>query len=141
MKFIADSMLGTLAKWLRFFGYNTLYFKNIDDKEILNIAKKENRIILTRDKKLKGIYVKSDNLQQQLKQLIEELNLNFENALMRCSVCNSELEEVSKEEVKGKVADGVFLLQEEFWKCPNCNKFYWKGTHYRNIVERMREFR
>ncbi|RLF50606.1 MAG: hypothetical protein DRN11_04375, partial [Thermoplasmata archaeon] len=82
MKFVCDEMLGTLAKWLRIFGYDTKYVKNVDDEDILKIANEENRIILTRDKFLarkakKAVYINERELERQIRKVFQELNLKI----------------------------------------------------------------
>ncbi|MCX7991413.1 MAG: Mut7-C RNAse domain-containing protein, partial [Proteobacteria bacterium] len=82
IKFIADVMLGKLAKWLRILGIDTLYSSSFDDKEIIFLAVNESRIVLTRDNRLqkdlgnkKSVLIKSDNLFEQLSQVIDTFNL------------------------------------------------------------------
>ena len=141
MKFICDHMLGTLARWLRLLGFDVLYPGPISDKEIRAIAAKEDRTILTRDKELSqtdkvpALYVESDDLQEQLLFTVSELKLKVKDPMSRCSLCNSPIEEVKKSEVKGKVPDGVFGRQKKFWFCPECNKYYWQGSHWDRIAE------
>jgi len=154
MKFIADHMLGKLAKWLRFMGYDTLYPRNIDninDEKIVEIASKEDRIILTRDyqlsqtKRAKAIYIESDNLDEQIRQVVDELNLSDEMSFTRCAECNSFLKPIEKENIekekieniKDKIPEGVFKLQNEFYICDTCGRIYWKGTHYENIKHKL----
>ncbi|QQG40096.1 MAG: DUF5615 family PIN-like protein [Candidatus Aenigmatarchaeota archaeon] len=53
-RFLADDMLGSLVRWLRMIGYDTVYSKSLDlsDDEIVALAKKEGRTIVTRDRGL-----------------------------------------------------------------------------------------
>ncbi|MEM2901078.1 MAG: Mut7-C RNAse domain-containing protein [Thermoplasmata archaeon] len=144
MKFIADHMLGKLAKWLRFLGYDTIYPDNINDEKIAEIAADEGRIILTRDcqlsqtKRAKAIYIESDNLQEQINQVVAQLHLSDELCFTRCAECNSLIEPIEKESIKNKVPEGVLKLQNEFYVCKICGRIYWKGTHYKNIERRIR---
>ncbi len=146
MKFIADDMLGKLAKWLRIMGYDTVYHSSISDGELLQRGAMENRIILTRDTHLvartspdKLLLIRYDNIWEQLRQVVEELNLNVRGYLMtRCSVCNCKVISVDKQSVEGKVPDYVFQTQSEFSRCPQCERIYWKGTHYQRMRQRLR---
>ena len=49
MKFLADGMLGKLARWLRMLGHDVIYLVEFDDSELLELAKKEERVLLTKD--------------------------------------------------------------------------------------------
>jgi uncharacterized protein len=144
MKFIADIMLGKLARYLRMAGNDVLYFNNISDDEILHIAKDQDRIILTRDSlmlqrkdckngTISAILIKDDNFLEQLKQVKNDLSLNLAPILSRCLKCNSLLEKVRKSEIEGKVPPYVFKTQDNFLYCAGCCKYYWRGTHYKNM--------
>ena len=149
MKFLADNMLGKLAKWLRFLGYDTLYPTVKTDDELIEICQREQRILLTRDKelvkshqKLKGIpavyYIESDELDLQLEQLIQTLNLEFGDAILsRCAECNAHITEISKAQAKGQVPTGVYERQTKFWHCPSCDKYYWQGSHFDKIQAKI----
>jgi len=147
MKFLCDHMLGTLAKWLRLFGFDTYYPSNdmIDD-ELIIIADEENRILITRDKELiqranrkniKVIEIKTIDLDEQLNLVIKKININKDLILSRCSVCNSILNSILKEEVDGKVPEKIFNNHKDFLYCLKCNKIYWKGSHYNNILTKI----
>lgn len=146
MKFIADEMLGKLAKWLRIFGYDTLYLQNIRDSKLLRLSISENRILLTRDTlliKRKGIrgflFISHDHPFDQIKQLVSELGLTSpQNPFSRCILCNSPLAPYSKEEACGVVPEFVCRTQDVFGRCPECGKIYWRGTHYERM-EKMLE--
>jgi len=151
MKFLCDQMLGTLAKWLRIYGFDT-YFANseISDDELLKISKDEDRILLTRDKKLvqrahkeniKNIEIKTTDVNEQLKIVLKDLTIDKNKVLSRCILCNSVIDEIKKKDVDGKVPERVFETNEEFWFCKKCNKIYWKGSHYENMIEKMDELK
>ena len=144
MKFLVDHMLGKLAKYLRFMGYDTYYpERGMDDDMLLQIAKKEGRIIITRDKELakrsNGLYVASEDYIQQLKIVIKTFNLNDEHMLSRCSICNEILVPIEKDEVKDKVPPYVYEHNDEFYRCPKCGRIYWWGTHTQRIESTIRE--
>ncbi len=141
-RFICDEMLGTLAKWLRILGFDTEYAKGMEDSEILAMAEKEGRILLTRDKEMYGralrrnmdaMFLGNAELESDLREVIKKYRPDPELFMTRCTVCNSALEEVPKESVKGKVPDGVFERQERFWHCKRCDKYYWEGSHWERI--------
>ncbi len=144
MNFLADHMLGKLARWLRFLGFDTVYPDVLPDHELIELAKKEKRILLTRDKSLanskevRALYIDSENVEEQLVQVMQEFELKTKNILSRCSLCNTLLIEVSKEDVEGKVPEKVYEMQERFWSCKGCGKYYWPGTHTENILKKLR---
>ncbi|MGC8663067.1 MAG: Mut7-C RNAse domain-containing protein [Thermoplasmata archaeon] len=144
MKFIADNMLGKLAKYLRFMGYDTYYTNRyMSDDDIINIANKDERILITRDKELatrykNSILIESTDSIDQLRQVIRAFGLNDEKMLTRCSICNVILIKTSKEDVKGKVPENVYKNFNDFFVCPSCGRYYWYGTHARNIEETVK---
>ncbi len=144
MKFLVDHMLGKLAKYLRFMGYDTYYPKgDMRDDELIRIAREEGRVIITRDRELarrsNGFLVLSGDYREQLKIVIREFKLNDENLLSRCSVCNEPLVQVEKEKIRGKVPEYVYETHEDFYLCPKCGRVYWYGTHTERIEREIRE--
>lgn len=143
-------MLGTLAKWLRICGIDTYYIKgHIKDKKLIEIAKKENRILLTRDKELiynakreqvKTVEINGKDLDEQIKTTLEYIKVKSDLILSRCTICNTVLENIPKKDVKGEVPDKVYENNEEFLICPKCEKIYWKGTHYENMLEKVNRY-
>ncbi|MEK6691217.1 MAG: Mut7-C RNAse domain-containing protein [Nitrospirota bacterium] len=147
MKFIADSMLGRLAKWLRILGYDTLYHTDIDDSLLLRIAREDGRVILTRDTRLikvKGlkdfIFISDDNPTNQLKQLFNTGIINESPMLLsRCVHCNSILYSVSSNEAEGVMPDFALWREKVVRQCSTCGRIYWKGSHPEKIKERLKE--
>jgi hypothetical protein len=146
MKFITDSMLGRLARWLRLSGYDVLYSEKLRDEDILELAVEEGRIVLTRDKKLKvkadvrgvdAALVISNDLVEQLRQLAIERSIDIKGTPVnaRCPLCNSTIKIVAKNEVAQRVPENVLREVEEFWKCVTCGKIYWHGGHWKKIKE------
>jgi uncharacterized protein with PIN domain len=142
-KFVADHMLGSLARWLRMMGYDTVYNKELDDQSIVKLARAESRFVLTRDKELGkepgALLVEPDDLDSQLKAVTERYGLKFNDDMIRCSTCNGELQDLAKEEAKELVPEGAFANNDRFWKCSKCGKVYWKGTHWHGIMERLKK--
>ena len=142
-RFVADSMLGSLARWLRMLGYDTLYKKDLEDDELARLASAEKRRILTRDRNLAkepdAIFIESDDLESQLRLVNEVCKLSFDEDLIRCSVCNGELKDMPKEDAKGRIPDGAFASNDRFWKCGDCDKIFWRGSHWQGIHERFRK--
>lgn len=151
MKFLCDQMLGTLAKWLRIFGFDTYYANSkIDDAELLEVAKKENRILLTSDKELiyvgrrenlKVIKIETTGLDEQLQLVLQNVKINKTKLLSRCTLCNTLLDGIKKEDVKNSVPKKVFENNEKFWFCSKCYKYYWVGSHYDKMLKKIDEIK
>ncbi len=142
MKLLCDHMLGTLARWLRFMGYDTAYPGPMDDSELIAKAREEGRILVTRDKELAArlpgsLRVRSDVLEEQIRELAKVLPLRLVDPLSRCSLCNVLLEPVGAEEVRSLVPEGVLSRHQEFWRCGSCGRVYWQGSHWDKMVERL----
>jgi len=144
-KFIADDMLGKLAKWMRILGYDTVYYRTQIDNELIEQAQKEKRILLTRDIQLSRnwlvptLLIKEETIDEQLKQVIQRFNLEIEEGLFsRCPKCNTLLTEIKKEEIKEKIPEYVYQSYNEFWICPTCKRYYWAGTHWMNIKAKVK---
>ncbi|KAF6243594.1 hypothetical protein C6988_02885 [Nitrosopumilus sp. b1] len=145
-KFVVDAMLGNIARKLRFFGYDAKYFPNIDDKEIILLAKQEGRVILTRDRALSSKATKEKIQSTVLESLIEveqiihiakyysikKFSIDFDK--IRCSLCNEKIASIKREDILKKIPIGV-KSEEEFWICKKCDKIYWKGTHIEKLVQ------
>jgi uncharacterized protein with PIN domain len=145
-KFIADCHLGRVAKYLRLLGYDTLYFTQIGDSKLIKMANEEGRIILTRDRELSerknanALLLRPTDTIPQLQTILDHFGLSKEvrdNA--RCTVCNTPLERVDKEEVIEQLPEGVKKNFEFFERCPTCHRIYWHGDHYRNMVSLLNE--
>lgn len=144
-KFAIDSMLGTVAKKLRILGFDCKYFSTIDDDELILIAKKENRILITKDHCLANNAKKHDILTVELyahiekEQIVEIAKImgwkkyEFSVNTARCSLCNGVLNVVKKHLVANRLPPKIAQNVEEFCVCQDCSHIYWKGTHIRNL--------
>ncbi len=142
-KFILDVHLGTLAKYLRMFGFDTLYQNNYNDHEIINISLTESRTILTKDKGIlkhnqvnRGYYIRNSNPEKQLVEILDRFDLkNSFNEFTRCLVCNTVLIKIDKDKIAGRLPQKVKERQSEFYFCNSCNKIYCPGSHYLKMKE------
>jgi len=153
LKFIADGMLGKLTRWLCMLGHNVKYSNKLDDAQLLMIAKKEQRILLTRDLELyqqataKGVdafYLDGKTEAERLAQIAKRfhIKLDIDMATSRCPKCNTRVKTIDKEKVADKVEKSTFSYYNEFWQCPKCGQIYWQGAHWtriRKTLETARE--
>ena len=149
IKFVVDSNAGKLARWLRMMGYDALFFNNIDDTELIDIALKEGRVVLTKDTQLmrrrvvtngqlKIVLIQNDDSKQQLRQVVEELKLDCRlKQFTRCLECNQSLVPRSKGEVQELVPPYVFRTQTQYMQCPACLRVYWRGTHWQRMKREL----
>jgi uncharacterized protein with PIN domain len=140
--FIADVMVGKLARWLRVLGCDVVYSNRLEDDEIMRIAAAENRIILTRDvafsarcrEAYKLVFIEANDWRSQLRQVIGACDLKDFRVLSRCIECNSLLQDIEKERIVEKVPTYVYQTQEKFSLCTSCDRVYWRGTHVDAIL-------
>ncbi len=146
LRFAADCMLGTLARWLRILGFDTSYFHNIDDRQLLERARAEDRLVLTRDRGMAAsagegnlLLVDEERLENQLRQVIGDLDLQLsrERLFSRCIECGGPIRSLPAEEAKGRIPDYVQATQRDFSTCPNCSKIYWNSTHVSAMLDRL----
>jgi len=147
MEFLCDQMFGTLAKWLRLCGFDTFYKKGeITDDDILEIAFREHRVILSRDHELirragkrciPAYLIESHDITDQLYEVLSKTGQTIDETqiLSRCSVCNHLLETVKKDTIIDALPPKVAEAKNTYLQCPSCKRIYWKGTHYDNIQE------
>jgi uncharacterized protein with PIN domain len=143
-------MLGKLARWLRMLGHDVTYNVELNDNELLELAKKETRFLLTKDLELykraaaKGIntfFVEGKSEPEMLAGVAERyrLNLVVDMEKSNCPVCNSKLEAAQKQQLFGELQKNTFTYYEKFWKCPNCGQIYWQGAHWKQISNTLSE--
>jgi len=139
--------LQKLAILLRILGFDVLYSQNKDYILVINLAKRENRILLSRVKFLRKLpwifYLKEDDLDGQLEQTIKELKLTVkkENLFSRCSKCNNFLQEIQEDEVKREIPFDVFGRGYWFKRCFNCGKIFWNGNHMITLKEKFKKLK
>lgn len=145
IRFAADFMLGRLAKWLRIIGCDVIYGRHLTGYGLIRAARAENRLILTRDRRLKQkqpppfVLIESDHYRDQLRQVIRHCGLEIgAKVFSRCIDCNTPLEPRSRDSVRPLVAPYVFSSQQEFFSCPVCRRIYWPATHRQKMLEELR---
>jgi uncharacterized protein with PIN domain len=150
VKFIVDGMLGKLTRWLRMLGQDVEYSTQYEDAELVAMAEKEHRVLLTRDSELckralaKGVdafYVAAKTEAKKLAELAERFGfpLAIDMKRSRCPRCNAKILLTPKEQVSDKVKRNTFAHYNEFWECPNCGQIYWQGSHWKGISAALKE--
>ena len=141
VRFLVDGMLGRLAKWLRAAGHDTVYEPPFDDLSLVERARREGRVLLTRDQELarrrglRALWIEDLDLGGQLQQVLSLFPAP--GGVSRCLVCNVLLEEVPLAAVQDFVPPYVRQHQEHFWLCPSCRRVYWRGSHWQHMQERL----
>jgi len=144
LRFAADVMLGKLAKWLRVLGQDVIYGRHLSGAGLIHAARQENRIILTRDRRLRlrqshdSLFVESDDFREQLRQVVSTFHLvRSRDLFRRCLICNYLLQPRAKASVKEAVPEYVFSTQEHFFWCANCHRIYWPATHHQKMLQEL----
>jgi uncharacterized protein with PIN domain/sulfur carrier protein ThiS len=140
-RFIADVHLGRLVRYLRILGFDTVYRKEWRDKELVDTAVREHRIVLTRDRGLlkraaldHGYLVRRTEPRAQLTEIIERFDLSRSlRPFSRCPMCNGTVWPVEKGEVAARLPVRTAQHYDEFWRCEQCGHLYWKGGHFRSL--------
>lgn len=144
-RFVADVMLGRLAKWLRIAGFDVLYSNRFGDDELVRLSNAEGRILLSRDTRLlvrrvvsRFIFLESEDVRAQLRQVFRNARVShLPSLLSRCLSCNEPLTEVPRESVSELVPAYVFRTQSCFKTCPRCRRIYWAGTHRQSVLRTL----
>jgi uncharacterized protein with PIN domain len=144
-RFAADRMLGRLARMLRLLGFDTVYARDITPTRLLEAARLEARIVLTRgdaQKRFPGaenvLSLESEDPPLQLREVVRRFKLDTRGGLWtRCTLCNGMIEKVEKQQVKLRLDPRVFRLYEQFFRCTGCDHIYWRGSHVERIVKNL----
>lgn len=142
-RFVTDAHLGKLARYLRLLGFDTLFFNDIGDQRLVEISLSERRILLTRDRALlmrrtitHGCYVHAIEPWLQLVEVVERLDLAAQaRPFSRCMVCNGTIVAVQKAIIEEQLPEQVARQHDQFWRCRECQKIYWQGSHYSKLLK------
>ncbi|MGC2288441.1 MAG: Mut7-C RNAse domain-containing protein [Thermoplasmata archaeon] len=147
---LADEMLGRLARYLRFLGYDAEYARGVSDDEIVQRARAEGRRVVTRDRRLAGrlpdavLLIRSD-IAGQMQELDRAIGgLRHEVRFVRCSTCNGGLSSLGKlpahlarqDAIPVDVRGGITPV----YACSRCGHLYWEGTHTRSVRARLAQW-
>lgn len=146
-RFVADVHLGGLARLLRLLGLDTAYRNELTFADLLRLAAEEGRTLLSRngafDRQagLSFFQVRSENTDEQLREVLVAFSGLALAPFTRCLRCNGRLQPVAKESVRARLEENTARFFEEFWQCDACGKLYWKGSHYDRMLVRLEEIR
>jgi uncharacterized protein with PIN domain len=148
-RFVADGHLGGLTRNLRLLGFDVAYLKNADDRQLLEVMGRENRALLTRDRRLlmhgivqHGYCPRSQNADEQTIEVVRRFDLSELIApFRRCLRCNAPLEEAAKADVIDKLEPLTRIYYDQFRRCPDCKQIYWSGSHFPKLQNRIEEIR
>ena len=146
-RFVLDVHLGRLAAYLRMLGFDAWYRSCATDEELAGISAAEQRILLTRDRGLlkhsrvtHGYWLRLTDSRRQLDEVVGRFDLvRMIRPFTRCMACNALLEDIPKRQVLGLIPPRAAESYQEFRRCPDCRRIYWKGSHYRRMESWIRE--
>jgi uncharacterized protein len=146
MRFVCDSTVGKLARFLRMAGFDTAYVKEDNPARVLAISREENRLIVSRNSKYTELQLASnfyhltvDKPLDQFRKLVadSEMPLDERQFLTRCLQCNELLEKIATEKASERLYDFVARTQPDIFVCPHCDKLYWHATHACAMIARL----
>jgi uncharacterized protein with PIN domain len=149
VRFVADGHLGRLTRNLRLLGFDVAYRQNADDRQLLEVMVRENRALLTRDRRLlmhaivqHGYWPRSQNADEQTIEVVRRFDLSELIApFTRCLRCNAPLEAVAKADIIGKLEPLTKIYYDQFRRCPDCKQIYWSGSHFPKLQKRIEKIR
>lgn len=141
-RFVLDGHLGTLARYLRILGFDTLYRNDFDDAELARISHDEKRVLLTRDVGLlkrnlvtRGLFLRATDPRHQLVEVTSRLDLyRALRPFRRCVRCNAVVHPVPRSALQGRVEPAVLGRFRRFRQCSGCGQIYWPGSHYDRML-------
>jgi uncharacterized protein with PIN domain len=149
-RFVADGHLGALVRHLRLLGIDVGYERDATDERLLEIMLAENRALLTRDRRLLmhsqvhcGYCPRSDVPEEQAHEVLRRFSPMLLSPWSRCLRCNGILQWVDKAEVMTKLAAEPRTLRyyDDFYRCPDCERIYWRGSHAEKLAARLARLR
>ena len=149
LRFVADGHLGRLTRNLRLLGFDVAYHQTADDRQLLEVMVRENRALLTRDRRLlmhaivrHGHYPRSQNANEQTIEVVRRFDLTTWIApFTRCLRCNAPLQQTAKVDIIDKLEPLTKIYYDQFRRCPGCNQIYWSGSHFLKLQKRIDEIR
>jgi len=141
LRFVMDVNLGKLAKRMRLLGFDCLYRNDYKDADVANIAASEQRVVLTRDRRLlyakqisHGYWVRAVDVDIQVVEVLHRFDLYGSiQPFARCLICNGVLKSVAKADILARLEPKTKLYYDVFYQCGECQNVYWQGSHINNM--------
>jgi len=145
IRFVADGHLGKLTRNLRLLGFDVAYSARADDRELLDIMARENRALLTRDRRLlmhsivqSGYCPRSQTADEQTVEVLRRFNLvKLIAPFTRCLRCNAQLQDAAKAQVIQDLEPLTKIYYDQFRRCHGCGQIYWAGSHFQKLEKRV----
>ena len=148
-RFVADGHLGKLTRNLRLLGFDVAYDPRAHDRQLLNVMDRENRALLTSDRRLlmhavvrTGYCPRSQDPDEQTVEVIRRFSLlGLIAPFTRCLRCNAPLQEIMKADIIKELEPLTKIYYEQFRRCTGCGQIYWPGSHFPKLQKRLEEIR
>jgi hypothetical protein len=142
-KFVLDCHLGRLARYLRQFGFDTLYRNDYNDDDLAEISSTQHRILLTRDRNLlkrsiitHAYFIRDHDPRKQLDEVIRRFDLKSQIIPFgRCTRCNGIVQEIDKTAIENQLEPKTRKYFDTFWQCSSCGQIYWEGSHVKHMLK------
>jgi uncharacterized protein with PIN domain len=146
-RFVVDSNLGRLARYLRLLGLDCEYRNDFTDDDVATISLQQHRIVLTRDRRLlqrkiisHGFFIRAVRPRDQAREVLSRLDLYRSiKPFTRCTRCNGLLQPVAKSRIEHHLEPKTRRYYEHFLQCPACRKLYWQGGHHSRALALIQE--
>jgi len=137
-RFVIDCNLGRLARYLRLLGFDCRYANDFNDDDVASISAREQRIVLTRDRRLlqrkiitHGLFVRATHPRDQVREVLRRLDLYaLSRPFSRCTRCNGRLETATKSAIEAQLQPLTRRYYDDFLRCSRCGQIYWQGSHH-----------
>ena len=147
VRFVVDVNVGRLAALLRLTGFDAAYHNDLGDNRIADLAHRENRVVLSKDRTLLkrskiqfGRLVRAIHPEQQLIETLRFFGLTGPYRLFsRCLLCNQPLQAVAKTEIIHRLEPKTKKYFDTFKHCPDCDRIYWRGSHCDAMTAKLKQ--
>jgi uncharacterized protein len=144
-KFVVDTMLGKLAKWLRVMGFNAHYQPFFDEARVEHLTK-DGFILLSRQRERidaysASIHILSDNIGDQLREMKQKKYIPppRQSWFTRCLICNVVLNRVTAEDASENIPEYIFYQDNAIIRmCPSCKRYFWPGSHKNRMINQLK---